>query len=567
MNTNKKLKKYWTKTNYQGAIVEIKQLLNNITTTCQKNMDSGNWGKNEAMRYAYVTLGKELSKSARFFFSIEGKYGEHGLSVEEMKNIHYADAGYEVTCYVSAKMLKDIFSKLGIECSIIQSEHSRHYVSEGDVLDIYHSYLLCTGDDDKKYFLSLNSDLVNIKLNAAPEHFAVKIPYYYNGVQSYQGEEIEHDTLTPKELLEIDKKIGYAIPLYNPTTGKEEYIYAMVNDPKHDIYGRQKEPYDYLFSQMANLDQGFSNGFESLFENFKDKNGNTLQNYSELSIEQLREVEWYVFESCLELAKSHMNISSDDEKEVFVNIFNTIKLDTKKLKTASNHFVQSIINDSNAEIANHIQTNPFRILSTAIAFIENIERMAEMSRTGTGTEKERAKLRYLYNENKQRVSKLFLTQDIINMYCGDKKPTNEFVVYKILNSMENDFECSTSRTCSYRPIFSTKMQAVEQAKFLKDYLRNLLKLEFPTEKDFQSIIMFSSLSELGNPDKNAFMIYVMSDEEKPTEISYSMVYNPETNTIDRASILAIRQKYKILSKSLNEKLAPPSSTPKQKDEE
>jgi len=46
-----------------------------------------------------------------------------------------------------------------------------------------------------------------------------------------------------------------------------------------------------------------------------------------------------------------------------------------------------------------------------------------------------------------------------------------------------------------------------------------------------------------------------------------MVYNPETNTIDKASILAIRQKYKILSKSLNEKLAPPSSTPKQKDEE
>lgn len=547
--------------------MEIKDLLNNITKTCLTNMQSGNWGKNDAMRYAYVTLGKDLSKSARFFFSIEGKYGEHGLSVEEMKNIHYADAGYEVTCYVSAKMLKDIFSKLGIESTIIQSAYSRPYTSEGDVLDIYHSYLLCTGDDNKKYFLSLNSDLVNIKLNAAPEHFAVKVPYIYNGKQSYQGDEIDHDTLTPKQLLEIDKKIGYAIPIYNPTTGKEDYIYAMVNDPKHDIYGRQKEPYDYLFAQMANLDQGFSDGFESLFENFKDKKGNPVQNYSDLSLEQLREVEWYVFESCLELLKSNMNISGNSEKEQFISLFDTLHLDLQKLKSASNQYVQSILNDSNKTSINHVQTNPYRILSTAVSFIDNIERMIVASNSPNITEKEKTKLRCMYNENKQKVSKLFLSQEIIDLYCGNKNPSNEFVVYKILNSMENDFECSTSRTCDYRPVFSTNMQAVEQAKFLKDYLRNLLKLEFPTEKDFQSRIMFSTLSELKNPDKNAFMIYVMSAEEKPTETSYSMIYNPESNTIDKASILAIRQKYKILSRTLNEKLSPPSSTPKIKDEE
>lgn len=547
--------------------MEIKELLNNITKTCQQNMQSGNWGKNDAMRYAYVTLGKELSKSARFFFSIEGKYGDHGLSVEEMKNIHYADAGYEVTCYVSAKMLKEIFSKLGIESTIIQSAFPRPYTSEGDVLDIYHSYLLCTGDDDKKYFLSLNSDLVNIKLNAAPEHFAVKIPYVYNGNQTYQGSEITHDSLTPKQLLEIDKKIGYAIPLYNPSNGKEDYIYAMVNDPKHDIYGRQKEPYDYLFAQMANLDQGFSNGFESLFENFKDRKGNPVQNYSDLSLEQLREVEWYVFESCLELLKSNMNITGDAEKEQFINLFDTLHLDVKKLKNASYQYVESILNKSNESHIQNVQTNPYRILSTAVSFIDNIERMIAATNNPNITEKEKTKLRYMYNENKQKVSKLFLTQDIIDLYCGNKNPTNEFVVYKILNSMENDFECSTSRTCAYRPVFATNMQAVEQAKFLKDYLRNLLKLEFPTEKDFQSRIMFSTLSELKNPDKNAFMIYVMSGEKNPTEISYSMIYNPESNTIDKASILAIRQKYKILSRTLNEKLSPPSSTPKIKGEE
>lgn len=542
--------------------MEINQLLNNITNTCQEHMQSGEWTKLDAMRYAYVTLGRELSKSARFFFSIEGKYGEHGLSVEEMKQIHYANSGYEVTCYVSAKMLKDIFSKLGIESTIIQSEHSRPYVSEGDVLDIYHSYLLCKGDDDKKYFLSLNSDLVNIKLNAATEHFGVKIPYYYNGKQSYQGPEIEHEELSSKEILELDKKIGYAIPIINPTTNQETYIYAMVNDPKHDLYGRQKEPYDYLFSQMANLDQGFSNGYDSLFENFKDKKGNPKLNLAELTLEELREVEWYVFESCLELVKSNMNVTGNDEKERFIQLFDTLKLDIKKLKAESSKYVQEIKNESNADVAEKIQTNPFRTLSTAISFIDTIERMVEASKSGEPSDKQKANLRYLYNENKQKVAKLFLTQEIIDMYCGDKNPSSEFIVYKILNSMENDFECSTSRSCSYRPIFSTKMEAVEQAKFLKDYLRNLLKLEFPTEKDFKSRIMFSSLAEIGNPDKNAFMIYVMPDQKHPTDLSYSMVYNPEKNTIDKASILAITQKYKILSKSLNEKISPPSATPK-----
>ena len=68
--------------------MEIQQLLEQITNTCKENITSGNWSKNEAMRYADISLGKELSKSAKFFFSIEGKYGEHGLSVEEMKQIH-----------------------------------------------------------------------------------------------------------------------------------------------------------------------------------------------------------------------------------------------------------------------------------------------------------------------------------------------------------------------------------------------------------------------------------------------------------------------------------------------
>ena len=85
--------------------------------------------------------------------------------------------------------------------------------------------------------------------------------------------------------------------------------------------------------------------------------------------------------------------------------------------------------------------------------------------------------------------KEFLVKNDINGMIINS--TNEFLVEKILSSMDEDFECSTSRNCSYRPVFSTKMQAVEQAKFLKDYLRNLLKLELPSEIDFNSRIILT----------------------------------------------------------------------------
>lgn len=530
--------------------MEINELLQQITDTCKQQLTSGNWSKNEAMRYAYITLGKELSKSARFFFSIEGKYGEHGLSVEEMKQIHYAEKGYEVTCYVSAKMLKDIFSKLGIRSSIIQSEFARPYYSEDGVLDIYHSYLLCYGDEGKKYFLSLNSDLVNIKLNAPTEHFGVTIPYIYNGKQTYQGEEIQHEELSSEELLRIDTKIGYAFPVHNMETENDSIVYANVNDPKHDLFGKQKLPFDYLVSQLPELDQNFLIGFDELCQSFKYDNGKPKNNFSELSVAELREVEWYIFSRCADLVRKNQNLDSIN-LDRFIGIFNNPTLDTKKLQKEASLFLKDLESKSNSS-SSHIQTNPFRILSQSIKLITAIENLVEQQKSGNAlSEKERATLRQLFIENKTKVSMLFLPQDVIDMYCGDKNPSNEFLVEKIINCLEEDFECSHSKTSSYRPVISRNMKTVEQAKFLKDYLRTILKLELPTETAFQSRIMFSTLSEIGNPDKNAFMIYVKSNENNPNSHSYSMIYNPESNSINPASILAIRRKYKILSKLVN----------------
>lgn len=545
--------------------MEIKNLLQKIITTCKTHIDSGNWSKNEAIRYAYITLGKEISKSAKFFFSLEGKYGEHGLSVEEMKQIHYAINGYEVTCYVTARMLKSIFSEIGIESQIIQSEFSRPYISDGQTLDIFHSYLICVGDDDKKYFLSLNSDLVNIKLNAATEHFATDVPYEFNDRQTYQGEKIDHSVIEPAELLEIDKKIGYTLPVYNPSTGNVVHIYANINDTKHDVFGKQKEPYDYFLMSLSSLDQNFLNNYERLFDSFKRADGSSKTNFSELDLDEIRQLEWHIFNECLKLIKQYLNITTDEQNRFF-DLFNREDLNLDELKIEVKKYIQENLNKENSATLSNIQTNPYRISSIAISFIDIIETFTTPEKIQFMSETDRYKLRLQYEEIKQKTSKLFISQETIDMYCGKRTPSNEFLVTKLLTCIEHDFECATSKVCAYRPIISTKMKSVEQARFLKEYLRTILKLEFPTDADFQKRIMFSSLAEINNPNKNAFIIHVKNEDDNSDEPSYSMIYNPETNTIALTNVLALRQRYKILSKTVNSKIYPSSGSGAQSQE-
>lgn len=475
--------------------MEIEEVKNRITNTCKEHMQKGEWGKNEAMRYAYIELGKHISKSAKFFFSCEGKYGDCGLSVADMKNIHFANSGKEVTCYVSAKMLKDIFSDLGIGSEIIQSFMPREYARNGEVLNIYHSYLVCEGDNNKKYFLSPNTDLINVKFNFPLEHFANVVPYLYNGIQTYQGEEIDADSLTPEQLLEIDKKIGYAFPLKNIYDGKTYYVYAN-NDRAHDVFGKQQvQAEQYLFDQIQTRDRDFLNGYTSLFQSFQ-KDGVQKTNFSQLNKNETRQIEWYVFNRCLNLAKEKMNIGEDKIDEEFFKIFNQANLDLKKLQQETKRYISGNLNPSNNFVLNDIQQNPFRITSTAIMLLTYIENVTNPEFVNNLSKPEKANQMRIYQELMQNVSKLFLTQPNLERYMGDKDPTNLFVMKKIKNCIEKDFECETSKTCGYRPEFC-KMGAVEQATFMKKYLRSILKPEFSNDDEFLPRIMFSAMSEKG----------------------------------------------------------------------
>lgn len=529
--------------------MQIEQLLKQITDTCKLHMQAGDWSKNEAMRYAYVTLGKQLSKSARFFFSLEGKYGQCGLSVEEMKNIHFANAGYEVTCYVSAKMLKDIFSELGIKSNILQSTSARPYTLNGETLDIYHSYLLCEGDNNKKYFMSINSDLVNLKYNFKTEHFAGDVPYVYNGVQTYQGEEIAYSKLSPEELLAIDKKVGYAFPVTEK--GVTKYIYAN-NDPVHDYFGRQRRAEElFLMDNISSLDRNFTSDIGKMFSKFKRDDGSPKTNYTELTTDERRKVEWYIYKKSMNLIKRIMHIDPDDDifaKEI-PELFKQNDLDFKQIQNKTKELIFKYQKPSDTQASIDHSKNPFMITSTALQLVRAIENFnnPELSKT----ENDKTKLFEHYQELHKKVAVLFVNSDTVKNYTGDKHARNSFLIKKIMLSIEKDFECETSASCGYLPEFCTNLGLVEQATFLKTYLRTILKPELPTDSDFNKRILFSTISELSNPENHAFLMHVKNEENsRRNELLYSLIYNPKTNQINLFSFPKLRAKYKILSKTV-----------------
>ena len=191
--------------------MNIEELLDKIIESSLDKKNNLNWNKDELMRYVYISLGKEIYKSPNFFLTIEDKLESLGLTSLEINKIHHNDKSYEATCLVTAKMLTYIYKKIGIEAKIVPTcEVYKHMAVDEKVVDIQHYFVVAIGEEDKKYFLTLNNDLPNIQIGMKTQFFATKLDYYNkNGIQVYEGDEINYSIMSLDKIKEIDKKIGY----------------------------------------------------------------------------------------------------------------------------------------------------------------------------------------------------------------------------------------------------------------------------------------------------------------------------------------------------------------------
>ena len=174
-----------------------------------------NWSKNVKIRYAYIELGKLVSKDAMFFYTIQ-----NNLLSKDKEDIRYPKEeieriinsqdlfDYKVVCKNAADMLIYILKNCGIEAERRKTLVFARYKD----LIIPHYFVIATGDEDKKYFMTLNPDLPNIKIGKKTSKFAYEIKYhidndYMDGNKTYTEKKLQHENWT-KHLQELAKAVN-----------------------------------------------------------------------------------------------------------------------------------------------------------------------------------------------------------------------------------------------------------------------------------------------------------------------------------------------------------------------
>lgn len=270
---------------------------------------NSNWTTNEKIRYVYIEVGKKLAKDITFFYSLGNKINEESLSIDELKKRYKNDkiVNNKVICKSAAMILKKIYDKIGVQCKLMQSSDYQVIGNEQESFELYHWFLCCNGDNNKKYFLTLIPDLMNIQNGWQTEHFATSISYYRSeedeksGKGSYFGERIYEEIMDSTELEQLDMRIGYLKPkncdIKVPEKGKldiEDFIYYE-NGRKKSGITQQQSPFIYenIIDHVSSK-KGYTNilaeetdFYNEAFE-FKNKDG-IIINFLEMPLISISE--------------------------------------------------------------------------------------------------------------------------------------------------------------------------------------------------------------------------------------------------------------------------------------
>lgn len=534
--------------------MNINELMDKIVKKAKIGIEYLGWDKDDTIRFIYISLGKEISKNIKFFYSAEKKYDEENrLNISQMQKIHESDAAFEVTCRVSAKMLVNMLNRVGIEAKIKQTVESDKYqqnIESNEEYDIYHYFVSCIGEQGKNYFLTLNADLINIKFGFATEHFATNIPYYVIDIKTgdfkldengekipyYQGEKVDNTIMTDEKLREIDQKIEY---LTNFGENMYDYIPDLSSIHKKEINDK------YIDALIIVDNHDFYKGLEELFSKLGKENLKNLTN------SELAEVETYICYKSISLIESKLSSKLDNEiKDKINNLVLQKKFDLVRCEL--NKFISNMLKENKIGInEDEVYGNPFAISSAMINLLNSIEILVK-----SNTPKEKKENSAKYKNSLHNLLKYFVDQSKLrrNKSNVERNPINNNFLYQKLKMLFiRDFECEETSKTGYLPDFC-KYGIMEQQNFIKEYIKKIFQVELKSNDKFQGRILFSSMALDESLDNYCFLIGIYNDT-KLEEHSYFFIYNPLTNTIkEDIPALELILNYKVFSQTVNKKL-------------
>ena len=535
--------------------------------TIKRNIIYGvnkDWPELYKARYAYLMLGKYLSKDTDFFFSTENKLGELNLSMKEIKQRYNMREGKNnyVTCVSASYLLFEILYALNITSYLVKSKNNKIEVNlDNESFDVTH-YILAIEADGKKYFASLSADLPYIQQGMKTQHFGVNIPYYKtlsdgSKQQVYEGEEIKHTVLSEEELKEIDIEVGYLKSYYkidnNNNSSKDFYL--QYEDSAFELLKAQLSGNRLYYNLRCQLSPFYKTVYPIKYKNgteydlididkveLTDKEINGKIHFICLSIDGIlsdltglithsiafndEEVDFneWIKEKC-ELLKGYiLGEHKDDEKYKIDENFDypkwsrAIKKDNIYKETEEYKNVLLILDKTNALVKQIKNKDPQDIttLLTKLSFHTLNEDFILPKDKNT------------FISNKYIASKLallfpyiFSANEIITDFNEENYSEKIVIIKKIIEMMFSELTVNNSKMNGYNPKYSAVMNRIQ-----------LYAVKNTDDLSYQIVINIVGNNELGD---------------------YYFLYNPKGNTFGPINILDFSEKkYIFVSDRLKE---------------
>ena len=515
------------------------------------------WDKNVKVRYAYIELGKLVHKDYMFFYTIQ-----NNLLTQDKNKIEYSfDAiehimntpnifDYSVICRNTAEMLQYILSGCDINCEIRNTNDSTIYKKDDNSVTIVHYFLVAEGEENKKYFLTLNPDLPNIKIGKMTSHFANDIIYETeetytdeNGeektrtVRRYNGDEIKHTVMSDEQIAELDEIIGYQSNIIQTkdelNRSYTDTIFDMLRASYkcNDEYFRIVSTRTQFYYDLCNLMNGTLSLEDILDSDYEATEEDLDNSFIEFKIDEKTEsdwadIKWFVLLNVLLKAYEEYNIVVD---------LSTIRKYDQALKNRNYNLVFNMFKDelfsnlSDIKSINNLgDTNPLHKIKQVTYLCANIDDyMNGKMKNDEFKEKLSKYISY--------ISKLFIPSQFLPKSIDE---SNEYLTHKLLVSFKEIFDVGHRRGFN-------KLFLAEQIVIIKEILSIIVQ---DTKISIQDRLFCTAMfdKKTHNPYYLICVNNIENNNKTHTEYSPILFDLTENRLITNKTLLEIYDEYYVI---------------------
>ena len=529
---------------------------NKLDQIIQEINDHPEWNKNTKIRYAYIELGKLVHKDYMFFYTIQ-----NNLLTQEKQKIEYNFEtverimntpnlfDYSVICRNTAEMLKYILTNCGINSEIRNTNETTEYKKEDNSVTIIHYFLVAEGDEGKKYFLTLNPDLPNIKIGKKTSHFANDIIYETKVVETdengnevertvhrYNGDEIKHSVMSDKEIASLDETIGYQSNIVQEkdelNRSYTDVIFDMLaaaykcNDRYYQIVSSETQFY-YDLCNLLNGKYGLEEILDSEYDATEEEK---KESYIEFEIDGKSESDWVDFKRFVllnVLLKCYEDFDMDIDFYV-IQKYDEILLG-KDYDLVFNTFKDDLFNkiEDRTSINKMGDTNPLHKIKQVTYLCKNIDDFVKGKMN-------KQKFRDALSKYISFISKLFIPSSYLPSSAND---SNEYLTHKILVSFREIFDIGNKTEFN-------RLFLAEQIVIIKEMIAIIIQEKVSLQDRLFCTAMFDKKT------KKPFYLITVHNEEK--DRNSHVEYNPivfdlvENKLITDQTMASIYESYYVI---------------------